>query len=830
VKPGRLLDARGNPITLGKELGRGGEGAVFDVVGQPDAVAKVYLKPPSAQHAAKLSAMAGMATPSLLRIAAWPTGTLHDPSGTIAGFVMPKVGGHEPVFKLYGPKLRMQEFPTADWRFLIHAAANAARSFSTVHAAGLVIGDVNHGNLVVGQDATVRMIDCDSFQVTQGGKTWFCEVGVGTHQPPEMQARASYAGVVRTPNQDSFGLAVIIFQLLCIARHPFAGRYKGAGEPPSIEDAIQASRYAYSRDRSRTAMEPPPGSLPIDALTPTIQDLFEKAFDPGSVRGGRPDADRWVAALGELSSDLRVCGANGGHYYRKRLSACPWCAIENASGITLFPVVFRPGATVGATGMAALWQEVSKVPDAPSLGHCPPPPGAAPSPLTPAQALAGVGGSLKTAAWASVGGSLLAALTIAPPDLRALMVPAIGVLAFIIHRNGGATRQNPFRQKLADVKRDWETLQRAWSAPLPGPSAAEIRAGLQRIKVQHDALPNERARRLQKLDEQRQQKQLDDHLDHFSLANAKVPGIGPTRVATLASHGIDTASDIVSHRLLAVPGFGPAMVSKLLGWRRMHEMTFRFDPSRGVSPSEIAVVERDIATQRTKLEREVAAGLTRLRAAAAAHTARRQALEGRAAELVPQYAQALADAAVVPEDRTTHKRLLAMSGAAAALALVTGIGGSPSTSGYSPPQVATVRPAAPVAIPSVSPPPPAPAPQVQVARPAPVERALQVPEPARPVQPWRTEPVETPPPVVGPPVPQISSPASAASRPGNFLEHVVMKQAGYVRAAANGNSAVVRTAPNGARLRVFSRAGGWVQVGEEEAWGWVYSGLVDTVP
>lgn len=29
---------------------------------------------------------------------------------------------------------------------------------------------------------------------------------------------------------------------------------------------------------------------------------------------------------------------------------------------------------------------------------------------------------------------------------------------------------------------------------------------------------------------------------------------------------------------------------------------------------------------------------------------------------------------------------------------------------------------------------------------------------------------------------------------------------------------------------MFSRTGGWVQVGEEEPWGRVYSGLVDAVP
>lgn len=259
-------------------------------------------------------------------------------------------------------------------------------------------------------------------------------------------------------------------------------------------------------------------------------------------------------------------------------------------------------------------------------------------------------------------------------------------------------------------------------------------------------------------------------------------------------------------------------------------MTFRFDPSRGVSPSEIAVVERDIATQRTKLEQEVAAGLSRLRAVVASHATRRQALEGRAAELRPQYAQALADAAVVPEDRTTHKRLLALSGVAAALAIGTGLGGPSSTPRYNQPPVMATRQAAPVALPAPLPPPPAPASPVQIARTVPIDRAPQLTGVPSSTPSWRTEPVETPPPMAGPPVPQISNPASARTRLGDAIEHVVMKQAGYVRAGSNGTAVVVRTAPSGARLRVFSRSSGWIQVGEEEPWGWVYSGLVDAAP
>jgi DNA-binding helix-hairpin-helix protein with protein kinase domain len=759
-----------------------------------------------------------MASGSLLKIAAWPTGTLHHPGGGIAGFTMPKVGGHQPIFKLYGPKPRLQEFPTADWRFLIHAASNAARAFATVHSSGLVIGDVNHGNLVVAQDATVRMIDCDSFQVSSGRQTWFCTVGVGTHQPPEMQGRDSYAGIVRTQNHDNFGLAVIVFQLLCMARHPFAGRFLGAGESPSIEDAIAASRYAYSRDRARTKMDVPPGSLPIDALTPEIQGLFEEAFAPAAIRGGRPLADRWVSALGGLAADLKPCRSNGAHFYRKGLSACPWCAIEVASGVTLFPVVFVPGV-VGSTGMAALWQEVGKVAEPSSLGPWPPTPASNAMPSPEAQDAASSGKSLKVAAWASVAVALAVALGVASPLARALLVPTIGVLTFLIYRHTQKRHLGPFGRRLADVKQDWTALRTSWATPQAGQSFSQIRTGLSKLKVEYDELSTVRAKRLQRLHEQRRDKQFEEHLDRFSLANAKVPGIGPTKVATLASHGIDTAGDIVEVKILGVPGFGPATVTKHLAWRRGHEQSFRFDPNRGVSPSDVAVVERDIAAHRAKLERDVSAALARLKAASAVMATRHQALHGRLSELGPRYAQALADASVVSEGRVTHIMLLGMSSSAILAALISGVGvrsssgtampranasftQTPTTSGTSTPlPVSTPRTAAP---------------------PTPLTNALP-PDPARRPdtsslagqQPTLTKAASSP--ATVPPI-------NADS------DRVIVKQAANVRTSANNTASIVLTAPQGTVLIVFARSAGWLQVGENEPWGWIFSGLTDPSP
>ncbi len=353
----RVLDAQGRLVPLGDELGRGGEGAVFEMPGRSGDAAKVYFKPPDRHKAEKIAVMVGMATERLTLLTAWPTATLHFPNGEFAGFAMPKLAGHRPVFQVYGPKLRLRQFPKADWRFLVHVAGNIARAFGAVHASGLVVGDVNHGNLFVGQDATVRFIDTDSFQVTHGGRRWNCEVGVGTHQPPEMQGLASYRDVMRTANHDDFGLAVMIFQLLCMGRHPFSGRFSGSGEPPDIERAITESRYAYGADQRRTQMSPPPGSLPISALPSGIRTLFEQAFAPGASGGARPLPDRWVSELGSLGKVLRKCGVNAAHWFAPEAGSCPWCEVEARSGVVLFPALFITGQASGV-GIALLWQEI----------------------------------------------------------------------------------------------------------------------------------------------------------------------------------------------------------------------------------------------------------------------------------------------------------------------------------------------------------------------------------------------------------------------------------------------------------------------------------------
>ena len=69
--PGTLFDSISRPVQLGPEIGRGGEGSVFQIVGDESLVAKVYHKRPlPPDQVAKLQAMASHWTKELEVISA----------------------------------------------------------------------------------------------------------------------------------------------------------------------------------------------------------------------------------------------------------------------------------------------------------------------------------------------------------------------------------------------------------------------------------------------------------------------------------------------------------------------------------------------------------------------------------------------------------------------------------------------------------------------------------------------------------------------------------------------------------------------------------------
>jgi DNA-binding helix-hairpin-helix protein with protein kinase domain len=344
VSPGAVtLASAGGQVRLGRLLGEGGEGSVFEVAGDPTRVAKVYFNS-NEDRRAKLRALLDTSSEAVHQVCAWPLSVIELEGGQ-TGFLMAKLGSeYHSLDRLTNLRDRLQTFPTSNWRFLLHVGQNLARAFGAVHAAGHVIGDVNESNVRVSATGLVRLIDCDGFQVRHNGLTYRCNVGVPTHTPPELQG-LNFSTIDRVPNHDRFGLAVMLFQLLFMGRHPFAGRPGPLMKADwSIESAIKSGYFAYLPNPPPEGLLQPKLTASLDLVSPTLADLFSRSFHPDGARLGRPSVEDWIATLTHQRESLKRCSVDPLHDYAAHHPGCPWCHLEAlipGGGFRYFGVVLR---------------------------------------------------------------------------------------------------------------------------------------------------------------------------------------------------------------------------------------------------------------------------------------------------------------------------------------------------------------------------------------------------------------------------------------------------------------------------------------------------------
>jgi DNA-binding helix-hairpin-helix protein with protein kinase domain len=475
-----------------------------------------------------------------------------------------------------------------------------ARAFATIHDAGQVIGDVNHGNLLVAASGVVELIDCDSFQITDRGNVYRCLVGVPEYTPPELQEK-TFQSVLRTSHHDAFGLAVLIFHMLFLGRHPFAGIYKNGAADITIDEAISEYRFAYSPDTSLTQMQPPPSALRLAEMTPAVADLFLRSFTTNGTNGVRPSAHEWIAALEGASRGLKRCAANPSHQYFSHISACPWCRIEAMVGIPMFGFKVTV-ARDEQFDITSIWVQIEAIQPAQKSVAIP----AIQAFRNTCAAAIGIPTVIRNRSKKRIASVGLIAVAISivgwvqPEPLISIAILA-AVLFGVAKLWQGNIGANSFKVDHDNARRDYNAARDEWIkvGNIPDAFSAEKQL-LANAKATFEKLPSVRAQRMAELSAGCRQKQLQRFLESHRIEDAVLPNIGKARKQLLLVYNIEDASDVECSRIVGIKGFGPTMQSTLLAWRASIEQQFRFDPNKGTDPEDIRQLEQELQQKRAE--------------------------------------------------------------------------------------------------------------------------------------------------------------------------------------------------------------------------------------
>ncbi|MBX3227068.1 MAG: hypothetical protein KIT84_35970 [Labilithrix sp.] len=292
-------------------LGEGGEGRVYR---RGDVAVKVFTQP-NAARAAKLRAFPRTLPAEVVA----PIELCTDDGGDVVGYSMRLVEGATDLARFAQRKWRAGRATNSDVLAVLRALADVV---DRLHAAGVVVGDLNDGNVVVTTPATAPrdtgaaaappaaaaaalvpwLIDADSMHLPAHP----CVVAHERFLDPRFYGRDLARGGVFARETDWYALAVMAFTSLLFV-HPYGGAHPSQ---PTLLRRAEARLSALRPDVKLPSSAARPDVLPDDALG-----WFERVFER-DLRAPLPPA------LFDARFTACSCGTE---HARTR---CPACAVR----------------------------------------------------------------------------------------------------------------------------------------------------------------------------------------------------------------------------------------------------------------------------------------------------------------------------------------------------------------------------------------------------------------------------------------------------------------------------------------------------------------------
>jgi DNA-binding helix-hairpin-helix protein with protein kinase domain len=607
-----LRTGSGSTLKLGRKVGMGGEGTVYAVEGQPQVAAKIYRPDIRASRQAKITAIVAEQWHKTAVEVAFPVDTVWHPKDGFMGFTMRLLGNRRPIHEAYNPSTRRQYFPKASFPFLLRIALNAANAVGKVHATGCVVGDLNHSGFLVAPDATVSLIDADSFQVRSKGQLFPCRVGVPEYTAPELQG-VNLGSVLRTANHDAFGLAALIFYILFLGRHPYAGR-RPSGVHVEMNEAIRHCQFAYAINSPKNGVLPPLHGPTLRDVPKDLAGMFESAFGQAGVSSGRPSAADWIKALASAERHVKPCANNSFHHHFTIAPDCPWCRMERGlPGFAAFQFVAPPltaGSQTNVGQYIAALQAVAELGPAPDLETVVASATlASPSPFAKSLrrkrwrrlGLAGLGvAAMCGSAWLAV------ALKFAPVAATTATAVAMSCGILLIGLRAPSEIAT-LRMASAKAKRDWEDCRKDWHDGTSEDSLLRLKAMAEKSIHELKALPQIENQKLKELDNNRKDIQRLRYLERYTLEHANISGLAKAKIDRLRKSGISTAADLAKTtraKIAKIKGC-KSIADPLMAWRDSIDRGFIFNPQQGVFPTDMLRVKSELLSRRAAVEQRL---------------------------------------------------------------------------------------------------------------------------------------------------------------------------------------------------------------------------------
>lgn len=168
------------------------------------------------------------------------------------------------------------------------------KRFICLHDAGILMADINPGNIIIDNFSSPFFIDVDSYQV----ESYPCQVCRIEFISQRLVNKMGESNVLRNKEDEYYAIAVLLFMIFLVGKHPYTRRGKG-----SMEKNLRERNFIYPIGYDDSTNIP---RGPYQRIWYNLPFKMRQAFFMVFHEGKRVSPSEWLEIINDYQSELRL--------------------------------------------------------------------------------------------------------------------------------------------------------------------------------------------------------------------------------------------------------------------------------------------------------------------------------------------------------------------------------------------------------------------------------------------------------------------------------------------------------------------------------------------